>query len=112
MERGLYSIKSHFFFSKGHEECLREDAFRDFNPSDKESVSRNFPDWIRVRSSYQKRRQKTHIDFDDVYALPKEFTVTKFGAIRIGLGKEVEQKHRYPIFYILTPIQIFCYFIL
>jgi hypothetical protein len=64
------------------------------NMTDADSFSRHFPDWLNVRSAYNKRRQRANISFADPYKLPIELEVTKMASVRLVLGNEVDNSDR------------------
>lgn len=81
-------------FLKGFEKALKVDASRNVSEMDKDSVSRNYPLWQNVRSSYGKRRQQENADYNDPYNLPEKLKLTNFGFIKLQMGKDVSEKER------------------
>lgn len=83
---------------KGYAEAQKIDATKNVNDNDRDSVSRNFPGWNNVRSSYNRCRQQATGDYEDPYDLPEKLKITYMGSIRIGMNKIVTDEHMFEFF--------------
>lgn len=80
-----------YIILEGYLKALTADASGDPDPTDQASLEFYYPSYEKVRWKYNERRQAKHEGkkIKNQYDLPVELMVTKKGAVKLLLGKEL-----------------------
>lgn len=86
------------------DDAAKIDATCNLDPETQESVSFYYPNWDSVRRSYNRRRQLAAGPVNsDPYEVPEQLLLTKFGSIKLTLGKKLNDRDLYVFFFQIVP---------